>query len=56
MFTDRYIRNLRPEAKIKDIGEKNGFGVRVRHDGTKVFFYRYNSPVTAVRRFIVLGA
>ncbi|MDA8412241.1 MAG: integrase family protein [Desulfobacteraceae bacterium] len=55
MFTDRYIRNLRPEGKIKDIGEKNGFGVRVKIDGTKVFFYRYNSPVTIARRFIVLG-
>lgn len=55
MFTDRYIRSLKPESKIKDIGEKNGFGVRVRLDGTKVFFYRYNSPVTTVRRFIVLG-
>lgn len=55
MFTDRYIRNLKPEGKIKDIGEKNGFGVRVRLDGTKVFFYRYNSPVTIARRFIVLG-
>lgn len=55
MFTDRYIRNLKPESKIKDIREKNGFGIRIKPDGTKIFFYRYNSPITALRRFITLG-
>ncbi|MBV5329708.1 MAG: DUF4102 domain-containing protein, partial [Chlorobium sp.] len=54
-FTDRYIRNLKPEQKIKDIREKRGFGIRIRPDGTKVFFYGYNSPVTSKRRFLTLG-
>lgn len=55
MFTDRYIRNLKPENKIKDIREKNGFGIRIKPDGTKIFFYRYESPVTGARRFLTLG-
>ena len=54
MFTDRYIRNLKPEDKIKDIREKNGFGIRLRN-GKKIFFYRYDSPVTGKRRFLPLG-
>ena len=56
MFTDRYIRNLKPESetKIKDIREKNGFGIRLRN-GKKIFFYRYESPVTGKRRFLPLG-
>ncbi len=54
-FTDRYIRNLKPELKIKDIREKRGFGIRIRPDGTKVFFYGYNSPVIGKRRFLTLG-
>ena len=55
MFTDRYIRNLKPEGKIKDIREKNGFGIRVKPDGTKIFFYRFNSPVSGLRRFLTIG-
>ena len=55
MFTDRYIRNLKSESKIKDIREKNGFGIRIKPDGTKIFFYRYESPVTGARRFFTLG-
>jgi len=55
MFTDRYIRNLKPETKIKDIREKNGFGIRVKPDSTKIFFYRYTSPITSARRFLTLG-
>jgi integrase len=55
MFTDRYIRNLKAEEKVKDIREKRGFGVRVKPDGVKVFFYRYNSPITGSRRFFTLG-
>lgn len=54
-FTDRFIRNLKPESKIKDIRGGRGFGIRVRPDGTKVFFYGYNSPVTGSRRFFTLG-
>lgn len=54
MFTDRYIRNLKPEDKTKDIREKNGFGIRLKA-GKKIFFYRYDSPVTGKRRFLPLG-
>lgn len=55
MFTDRYIRNLKPAEKVKDIREGKGFGIRVKPDGVKVFFYRYSSPETGARRFLTLG-
>jgi integrase len=55
MFTDRDIRNLKPEAKIKDTRGGRGFGIRVKPDGTKIFFYGYDSPVTGARRFLTLG-
>ena len=55
MFTDRQIRNLKPESKIKDTREGQGFGIRVKPDGTKIFFYGYDSPVTGARRFLTLG-
>jgi len=55
MFTDRQIRNLKPEEKIKDIRGGHGFGIRVKPDGTKIFFYGYDSPVTGARRFLTLG-
>lgn len=55
MFTDRYIRNLKAGEKVKDIREKRGFGVRVKPNGVKIFFYRYTSPETGARRFLTLG-
>jgi len=55
MFTDRQIRNLKPGSKIKDTREGQGFGIRVKPDGTKIFFYGYESPVTGKRRFLTLG-
>ena len=55
MFTDRFIRNLKPQEKVKDIREKRGFGVRVKPDAAKIFFYRFKSPVTGARRFLSLG-
>jgi len=55
MFTDRQIRNLKPQSKIKDTREGQGFGIRVKPDGTKIFFYGYDSPVTGKRRFLTLG-
>jgi integrase len=55
MFTDRQIRNLKPESKIKDTRGGQGFGIRVKPDGTKIFFYGYDSPVTGARRFLTLG-
>lgn len=55
MFTDREIRNLKPEKKLKDIRGGRGLGIRVKPDGTKIFFYGYDSPVTGARRFLTLG-
>jgi len=55
MFTDRQIRNMKPGSKIKDTREGLGFGIRVKPDGTKIFFYGYDSPVTGKRRFLTLG-
>ena len=55
MFTDKYIRNLKPTGKLQDIREKRGFGIRVKTDGIKIFFYKYQSPVTDKRRFLTLG-
>ena len=55
MFTDRQVRNLKPETKIKDIREGRGFGLRIKPNGTKIFFYGYDSPVTGARRFLTLG-
>ena len=55
MFTDRQIRNMRPESKTKEIREGQGFGIRVQPNGTKTFFYGYSSPVTRARRLLTLG-
>ena len=54
-FTDRQIRNLKPESKTKDTRIGQGFGIRVKPDGTKIFFYGYNSPISGTRRFLTLG-
>ncbi|WP_236026792.1 tyrosine-type recombinase/integrase [Geomonas diazotrophica] len=55
MFTDRQIRNLKPENRIRDIREGRGFGIRIKPNGGKIFFYGYDSPVTGARRFLTLG-
>jgi integrase len=54
-FTDRYIRSLKPGEKVKEKREKRGFGIRIKPDGTKIFFYKYQSPTTSKRRFLSLG-
>lgn len=53
LFTDKYIRNLKPEGKIVDIREGEGFGVRVLPSGVKTFFYIYR--IDGIRRFLNLG-
>jgi Arm DNA-binding domain len=41
-FTDTFLRNLKPQGgKDRDIMEGQGFGVRVRAGGSKIFFYKY---------------
>ncbi|MDD3294397.1 MAG: Arm DNA-binding domain-containing protein, partial [Geobacteraceae bacterium] len=55
-FTDKFIKSLQPENKIKDYregGGRKGFGIRVHPSGAKVFFYCYN--IDGARRFLNLG-
>jgi len=52
-FTDKYIASLKPEGKIVDIREGEGFGVRVLPSGVKTFFYIYR--IDGIRRFLNLG-
>ena len=52
-FTDRFIMNLKPEGKIVDIREGEGFGVRILPSGIKTFFYIYR--FNGKRRFLNLG-
>jgi integrase len=40
-FSDRYLKSLKGEDKIKDIREARGFGIRVFPSGEKTFFFRY---------------
>jgi integrase len=52
-FTDRFISNLKPEGKIVDIREGEGFGIRILPSGIKTFFYIYR--FNGKRRFLNLG-
>ena len=40
-FTDLQIKNLKPEAKLYEITEGDGFSIRVQPSGTKTFYYIY---------------
>lgn len=52
-FTDKWIEALKPDGKIVDKREANGFGIRVLPSGVKTWFfiYRYDGK----RRFMNLG-
>ncbi|HTY20968.1 MAG TPA: tyrosine-type recombinase/integrase [Geobacteraceae bacterium] len=52
-FTDRFIMNLKPEGKIVDIREGEGFGIRILPSGIKTFFFIYR--IDGKRRFLNLG-
>ena len=52
-FTDKMIEKLKPQAKIVDIRERDGFGVRVLPSGVKTWFYIYRFD--GKRRFLNLG-
>lgn len=53
-FTDTYIKNLKAEeGKDRDILEGQGFGIRIRAGGSKVFFYKYRFD--GKLRFLKLG-
>jgi len=52
-FSDKYIDNLKPQGKIVDIREGEGFGIRVTPGGVKTWFYIYRFE--GKRRFLNLG-
>lgn len=52
-FSDRYIESLRPQKKIVDEREGNGFGIRVLPSGVKTWFFIYR--IDGKRRFMNLG-
>ncbi|MDD3294205.1 MAG: Arm DNA-binding domain-containing protein, partial [Geobacteraceae bacterium] len=54
-FTDTFLRNLKPDGnQDRDIIEGQGFGVKVRACGSRVFFYKYRFRNKL--RFMNLGA
>ncbi len=53
IFTDLFIKNLKPEDNEYTRREAGGFGVRVYPTGRKTFFFLYR--VDGVRRFSNLG-
>lgn len=52
-FTDKMIEKLKPQDKIVDTRETDGFGVRVLPSGVKTWFYIYRFE--GKRRFMNLG-
>lgn len=40
-FTDTWLRNLKPKAKLYEYREGDGFSVRIQPSGTKTFYYIY---------------
>jgi len=52
-FSDKYIENLKPQDKITDVRENNGFGIRVLPSGVKTWFFIYR--IDGKRRFMNLG-
>ena len=53
IFTDLFIKNLKPEEGEYTRRENGGFGVRVYPTGRKTFFFLYR--VDGIRRFSNLG-
>jgi integrase len=53
-FSDTFLKNLKPQdGKDRDILESNGFGIRIRAGGSKVFFFKYR--IQNKLRFLNLG-
>ncbi|MRR56975.1 MAG: DUF4102 domain-containing protein [Deltaproteobacteria bacterium] len=53
-FTDKYIKGLKPDTKsVTDIREGKGFGIRVRPNGAKEWFFTYTT--NGSRRYMQLG-
>lgn len=53
IFTDRYIKSLKPESKIYQVREGRGFAIRVLPSGVKSWYYVY--AVDGKRRQMCLG-
>lgn len=53
LFTDRYIKSLKPQAEIYQIREGRGFAIRVLPSGVKSWYYVYS--INGKRRQICLG-
>lgn len=53
LFTDRYIKSLKPEAKMYQVREGRGFAIRVLPSGVKTWYYVYN--FNGKRRQLNLG-
>lgn len=52
-FTDKYIAGLKPEAKMRQIREGSGFGIRVLPSGLRIFVFIYT--IAGKRRQMNLG-
>lgn len=44
VFTDQFIKNLKPEAEMYQVREGRGFAIRVLPSGVKTWYY-----ITTVR-------
>ena len=53
VFTDRFIKSLKPEVEMYQIREGRGFTIRVLPSGVKTWYYIYN--VNGKRRQMNLG-
>jgi len=53
IFTDRYIKSLKPESKIYQVREGRGFAIRILPSGVKSWYYVY--AVDGKRRQMCLG-
>lgn len=52
-FSDRFLKSIKGEDKVKDIREGRGFGIRIFPSGEKTFFYRYHFE--GRKRYMNLG-
>ncbi len=53
IFTDRYIKSLKPESKIYQVREGRGFAIRILPSGVKSWYYVYT--LNGRRRQMCLG-
>ena len=53
VFTDQFIKNLKPEAEMYQVRESRGFAIRVLPSGVKTWYYVYD--IGGKRRQMSLG-